>query len=139
MDRWLMRVLIGVVALLTTSVALVAGAAFFGFALYRELHQHMSSPAAAAATGAAAFAVAALCILAAYAVSALLNRRRAQRPRAAAESTLTAELAKLVGKDLITLIAGKPLETAGIALLAGIAFGALPDLRRALRDLLIKR
>ena len=138
MDRWLMRVLIGVVALLTASVALVAGAAFFGFALYRELHQHMSSPAAAAATGAAAFAVAALCILAAYAVSALLNRRRTKR-LGAAESTLTAQLTKLVGRDLTALVAGRPLETIGIALLAGFALGASPNLRHALRDLLIKR
>jgi hypothetical protein len=139
MDRWLMRVLIGVVALLTASVALVAGAAFFGFALYREMHQHMSSPAAAAATGVAAFAVAALCILAAYAVSALLNRRQAKRRVAPSESMLAMELAGVLGKDVAAFVTARPVETLLISLASGFALGAFPGLRHALGDLLLRR
>lgn len=137
MDRWTTRLLIGAGAVLAVSIMLSAGVGFLCFAVYQWLRGFMSAPAAAAATGAAAFAVAGLCLLTAGLIARWRNRRAAKRR--ATESALTVELAKLLGKDMTALAAANPLETILVALASGFALGAFPGLRRALGDLLGRR
>ena len=133
----MMRLVIGVGALLAVSIALLVGVGFFCFALYQWLHGFLSAPAAAAATGVAAFAVAAVCILAASLIAALRNKRPPKRH--AGENALAIELAGLLGKDVAAFAAARPLETILVSLAAGFALGACPGLRRALGDLLGRR
>ena len=137
MDRWMMRMMIGVAAVLALSIALTVGVGFVCFALYQWLHELMSAPAAAAATGGAVFAVAALALLATALIASLCRKRQAKR--SPSESMLAMELAGLLGKDAAAFIAARPLETLLVSLASGFALGAFPGLRHALGDLLRKR
>lgn len=136
-NRWVTRLAIGLATLLAVSITLLAGTGFFCFALYQWLHESLSAPAAAAATGIAAFAAAAICVLAASLIAALRNKRPAKRH--GSESVLAVELANLLGKDVAALAAANPLETILVSLASGFALGASPGLRRALGDLLGRR
>lgn len=138
MNRWMIRLTIGAGALLAMSIALVAGFGFLCLALYQALHGPLSAPAAAALTGIAAFAVAAVCILAAILIASLRRSRTDSRRRdaASAESALMIELAGLLGKDVAALAAANPLETVLVSLASGFALGACPGLRHTLGDLI---
>lgn len=137
MDRWMMRLTIGVAAILALSIALTVGVGFFCFALYQGLHEFLSAPAAAAATGGIVFAVVALPLIAAALIAMVCQKRQAKR--SPSESVLAMELAGLLGKDLTAFVAARPLETVLISLASGFALGAFPGLRHALGDLLRKR
>jgi len=139
------------VASLSTRIGLAAAAGiialiilgtttwFLGDALMLLLEEKgFIPPAAAGLTGLAGLVLAALIGLWAR----WLLRRR---PRAAIAATATsgssvndlaAELGALVAQQLVSTTKAHPYKTMGAALAAGLAVGALPELRKILTDLL---
>ena len=137
-------------ASLPTRIGLAAGAGivalivlgtttwFLGDALMLLLAEKGFTPAGAAGlTGLAGLVLALLIgLLAKWLLS---SHRRAAAPTASANvNTAAAELGALVAQQLVTTTKAHPYKTMGAALAAGLAVGAIPELRKALTDLLKK-
>jgi hypothetical protein len=140
------------VASLPTRIGLAAGAGivalivlgttmwFLGDALMLLLAEKGFSPAGAA--GLTGLAGLVLAILIGFLAKWLLGPHRraaASAPTSAANvNTAAAELGALVAQQLVTTTKAHPYKTMGAALAAGLAVGAIPELRKMLTDLLKK-
>jgi hypothetical protein len=143
------------VASLPTRIGLAAGAGivalivlgtttwFLGDALMLLLEAKGFAPAAAAGlTGLAGLVLVAL--IGVWAKWLVGSHRRATRPATATASSpaagtvngLAAELGAVIGQQLVTTTKTHPYKTMGAALAAGLAVGAIPELRKTLTDLL---
>jgi hypothetical protein len=124
----------GIVALMIVAIALW----YLGDALILVLEAKALSPAAAhAIAGAVALVLVALIGLA---VKLMLRRRREVTVRATVPVNPTADAAAqlggLVAQQLLSKTRGHPYGTAGAALAAGLAVGAIPELRDLLKGLM---
>jgi hypothetical protein len=141
MNRWIARVASAVVSLLVASIIVLVGIGYLCFALYLALLERMSAPIAAALTGLAALVLAALTVLAARVIAAALTapRRSARRDKDGINSDeaskLATEIGRVLGKELVSRAHANPQATLVVSLLA---IGAVPGLRRALREVLFK-
>jgi hypothetical protein len=138
------------VASLPTRIGLAAGAGivalivlgttmwFLGDALMLLLEEKGFSPAGAA--GLTGLAGLVLAMLIGFLAKWLLGpHRRAAAPAPAANvNTAAAELGALVAQQLVSTTKAHPYKTMGAALAAGLAVGAIPELRKMLTDLLKK-
>ena len=111
---------------------------YLGDALILVLEAKALSPAAAhAIAGAVALVLVALIGLA---VKLMLRRRREVTVRATVPvnptADVTAQLGGLVAQQLLSKTRGHPYGTAGAALAAGLAVGAIPELRDLLKGLM---
>jgi hypothetical protein len=112
---------------------------FLGDALMLLFVEKGLSPAGAAGlTGLAGLVIAILIgLLAKWLLGP--RRRPAAAPAPAANvNTAAAELGAFVAQQLVTTTRAHPYKTMGAALAAGLAVGAIPELRKALTDLLKK-
>lgn len=117
----------GVVALVLFLVA----AWFLGDALMLLLQTaHLSPAAAAALTGVAGLVLAGLIGLTARLV--MRPRRRPAAPAASSGNGIAADLGALAAQQIVGTARSHPYGTAGAALAAGLAVGAIPELRKSL-------
>ncbi|HEX3883128.1 MAG TPA: hypothetical protein VHW66_10755 [Stellaceae bacterium] len=122
----------GVAALIIVTIALC----FLGEGLTLAFEAHALSPAAAyAITGAVGLVLAGLIGLA---VKLMLHRRREVTVKTTVPvmnptADAAAQLGGLVAQQLLSKTRGHPYGTAGAALAAGLAVGAIPELRDLLK------
>ena len=135
MRSWSARLGFAAAGFAVAFVVATIGLGFLGAALFLELEAAgLSPPAAAAIVGAAGLALAALIGLLA---------KRFLRPAAAPTMARTgstvndaaADLGALVAQQIVSSARAHPYGTIGAALAAGLAVGALPELRKALKGL----
>jgi hypothetical protein len=124
----------GIVALIVLGTTLW----FLGDALMLLLEEKgVGPPAAAGLTGIAGLVLAVVFGL--LAKFALRSRRHTVQPVAAAApgttTDIAAELGALVAQQIVKTTRTHPLGTMGAALAAGLAVGALPELRKTLLGL----
>jgi hypothetical protein len=143
------------VAALTTRIALAAAVGvfalivlgttlwFLGDAMMLALEEHDFRPSAAAGlTGLAGLVITGICGLVAKSLVSS-HRRRVPPPSAAvaagsngsAMNGIAADLGALVARQLADSSRKHPYTTMGAALAAGLAMGAVPELRKAITDL----
>lgn len=143
MERWIARVTIGAATFLAGSIVLTLGFGFLCYALYLGLLTMTSPAVAALATGGAVLILAVVIVL----IGRLISAGSRARPRSedsdkggtgAETNKLATDIGDLVGRELISLVRANPGRTAIASLLSGFAIGAFPELRHAIRDLLIK-
>jgi hypothetical protein len=137
MRRLASHLALSVILGLLTAIVLTAGIGWLLAALWLALQTALSPAAAAAWTGLVAVAVAGVIAAAAYA-SRRSPVRRSPAPDAASgfEEEVAGRLAALAGRDAAAFVAAHPGRAAVVALALGLAVGASPRLRAALRDLL---
>jgi hypothetical protein len=114
---------------LTAMLALLVAADYFAFELI------LSPPLAALAAAGTALLFCALTVV--LGKLALNSARRRQKREF--QQRLTMILSEVFGVELLDLLGGRPSRVIGAALVAGLALGFSPALRRALRDLLLRR
>lgn len=126
---------LAVIALIVTAIAL----AYFARSVFLLLEASAFSPSAAAAiTGGCAIALAAVLGL----IGRLFLRPKpAAQPVLAARSNgvatnIAADLGALAAQQIVNATREHPYGTMGAALAAGLAVGAIPELRKTLTDLL---
>lgn len=120
---------------LVMALALVGLAGWLLIALWLLLLTVTSPAAAALYTGLATLFAG---LLIALILWAFARRRRAAAPAAQAggfEGELATRLAAFAGRDAGSFISAHPGQAAMVALVVGLAVGASPRLRSALRDL----
>jgi hypothetical protein len=100
----------------------------------------LNPPAAAGLTGVAGLAL--TVVLGLLAKLALRSPRRRAAPLAAPAAGITgvaggiaADLGALAARQIVDTTRAHPYRTMGAALVAGIAVGAVPELRKAIKDL----
>jgi hypothetical protein len=91
-------------------------------------------PAAAGLTGLAGLVLAALLGLLARGVARSPRRRAAATPAPGADG-IAADLGALAAQQIVNATREHPYGTVGAALVAGLAVGAIPELRKALSGL----
>lgn len=130
-----------VAALLLAAVAALLALGFLGLGLYLSLGELMPAREAAFATAVAALLLAATILLLGRAAAALAARRR--RARSVGQGSIARRLAALLGDALggefSALAAAHPETTVAGSFLSGFAIGASPEMRRALRDLVVRK
>jgi len=131
---------IGLAAAAAIVALIVLGTAtwFLGDALMLLLvEKGFTSAGAAGLTGLAGIVLVGLIgLLAKWLLS---RHRRAAAPAPAANvNTAAAELGAMVAQQFVTATRAHPYKTMGAALAAGLAVGAIPELRKTLTDLLKK-
>ncbi len=144
MDRLITRFAITLAALLTASIVVLVAIGFLCFGLYLALLELMSAKMAAVSTGLAALVLAALVFFGGRAIYALARHKHNAAPGENGRpktdpGRIAAEIGDLVGGEFAALAAKHPQTTVIASLLSGFAVGASPGLRRALRDLLLKK
>jgi hypothetical protein len=136
------RIAIAVAAGLAALVVLAATIWFLGDALMLWLEDKSISPAGAAGlTGLAGLVVTMLIALSARRM--LHPRRRPAMPATATPSPgvngvangIAADLGALAAQQIVNTTRSHPYGTAGAALAAGLAVGAMPELRKSLLGL----
>ncbi len=136
MDRFVFRLeaLLGFGALL--AFLIVAGTGFLVAAFYLVLADAIGATLAALISGAACLGAAGIVTLIAW----LVQRPSAQRSAPSAQTPDAAKMAlamgEMLGGDLNSLAKNHRKGLIGAALVAGLAVGASPKLRRSLRDLI---
>jgi hypothetical protein len=136
------RIAIAVAAGLVALVVLAVTAWFLGDALMLWIESEGLSPAAAAGlTGLAGLVLTGLTALAAR--WALHPRRRPAVPAAApgvngVANGIAADLGALAAQQIVSTGRAHPYGTVGAALAAGLAVGAVPELRKSLMGLFSK-
>lgn len=116
---------------------------YLGEALYLSLAppERLGPAGAALAVGMTGLALATLMMLLARRLLAAPSNGRAAlsanvAPGADGASDVAAQLGELVARQIVTSTRTHPYGTAGAALVAGLAIGALPELRKLLGDIL---
>lgn len=125
MHRLVIRLAIAASGLLILAVLMVGVVAFLCIALDFTLLSWLTPPLAALATAAITLATAG--VIALIVAIAVRSRRRANEP-----------LAKRLSRELTSLASEHTTGAVAAALLAGFAVGAVPPLRQALKDILVK-
>jgi hypothetical protein len=124
-----------VFALIVTAIAL----GYFAQSIFLLFEAHAFSPSAAAAlTGACAMGLAAIFGIFGRLV---LRPKPAARPAPVARANgvangIAADLGALAAQQIVNATREHPYGTMGAALAAGLAVGAIPELRKTLTDLL---
>jgi hypothetical protein len=134
----LSRALISMVAAVAAIILVATAAIFLCAALYLLLvSQSVAPPLAALLAGLAALILAGLIILAARMAPGIRRTSRTNGPdRDGNVDDLAARLGGLAAEQLNTGAQAHPYRTFAVALLAGLAVGASPELRNMLRKTL---
>jgi hypothetical protein len=136
MKGWSGRIAAAAAGVAAASIVTVIAVWFLGDALFLQLEScGFGAPAAALIVGLAGLALAVLIGL----VARWLARARvAATPPASGNGVndAAAALGTLVSRQIVASAKARPLATAGAALLAGLAVGAIPELRSLLKDAL---
>jgi len=126
---------IGIAAAAGIIALIVLGTALWflgdGLRLLLEARGFALAAAAGLAGGAGLLVAVALGLLGVWTL-----RRHPRRAKAADASAAATELGALVAREIVNASREHPYGTMGAALVAGLAVGALPELRKLLADLL---
>jgi hypothetical protein len=143
MQKYVAQAVVLSASLLLAAILLVVGVGFFGAAVYFALREEFSQPIAALLTGVCGVLLAAIVVLAGLLISRATrsaSRRkevlRAEQPAPANVRGIAADLGIVAGEEFAKLARTHAYGTLAASLVAGIAVGASPGLRRLLRDLL---
>jgi hypothetical protein len=140
MDRLLARVVLSAAAVIAALILIATATVFLCVALYLFLISLSAAPALAAlVTGLTVLLLAALILLAARVAT---RRRSSGETRAAGRdpagniNDLAAQLGGLAAHDLASQAQAHPYRAFAVSLLAGLAVGGSPELRKLLAKLL---
>jgi hypothetical protein len=142
LERFLSRVAISLAAAVAAIIFAAASVVFLGAALYLFLVPTMPAPFAALVVGLVGLVLAGLIIL----VARMTSRRgpagvgigAADPSRAGDLSDIAATLGGLAARELTSGTQAHPYRAFGVALLAGLAVGISPELRKILMGVLKK-
>ena len=144
MERLLSRALIGMAAAVAAMILATIAAVFLGWALYLFLVSLSAAPPLAAAlVGLAGLVLAGMIILAARIASRRIqgsptsgNTGSADPNLAGNINDLAAKLGGLAARELTEQAQAHPYRAVVVSLLAGLAVGVIPELRKTLENIL---
>jgi hypothetical protein len=135
MHQFLSRVTIWSVAAIAALIFVATAVLFLGAALYLALVPIIAPPLAALVVGLTGFVIAGLIIL----IARMTSRRTPSRSTDASPTgdlnQVAAALGDLAARELTSQTQTHPYRAFGVALIAGLAVGISPELRKILRDL----
>jgi hypothetical protein len=135
MHQFLSRVTIWSAAAVAALIFVAAAVLFLGAALYLALLPIMVPPFAAFVVGVAGFVIAGLIILVARMTSQRAPTRSTDAGRTGDINQVAAALGDLAARELTSETQAHPFRAFGVALIAGLAVGISPELRKIVRDL----
>jgi hypothetical protein len=138
LQKYLAQAAVFGAALLIAAILIVVAVGFCGAALYFALREALTPAMAALATGLTGLVLALVIVLIGRLAGCMIakSKRRQQAARPAGARGLAADLGLIAGEELAALARSHTHATLAASLVAGIAVGASPGLRRLLRDLL---
>lgn len=138
-EQFLTRLAITIGSILAAMFAVVAALGFFCGAAYLALLEVTAPWLAALATGAGALLLALLIVLAARLLARAKRAPAPRREEPGAAQRLAGELGGILGVELGAATRAHAPTVLAVSLLAGVAVGASPRLRRLLLDLVLPR
>lgn len=131
------RIAIMVAAVFVASFGIVAMLIYLGAALYFGYALVMSPPLAALAAAGTALLFSILIVLIGSMISSRLKANRQKRKAFSQNTAAAADLGEALGRQAFEFVQGNQKSALVGSLMAGFAFGASPQFRTFLRDIVI--